>query len=85
MNAFAVDWDVDTENELAAIYLAASDPAAVTRAQARADRLLAGDPIGNGRWLSEGLYHLVVFPLVVYYSLDAGRRHVQVTWVRYAP
>lgn len=57
----------------------------ITRAQARADRLLAGDPIGNGRWLSEGLYQLVVFPLVVNYSVDAGRRQAQVTWVRYSP
>ena len=85
MNSFTVEWDKDAENELAAIYLSASTPAAVTRAQARADRLLADDPVGNGNLLSEGLYRLLVVPLVVNYTVDEIRRHVQVTWVRYSP
>lgn len=85
MMPFTVEWDKDAEDELTRIYMQASDPMAVTRAQARADKLLAANPVGNGRLLSEGLYRIDVWPLVVNYTIDPARRHVQVTWVRYSP
>jgi hypothetical protein len=85
MMPFTVEWDKDPEDELARIYMQASDPMAVTQAQARADKLLAANPTGNGQLLSEGLYRINVRPLVVNYTLDPARRHVQVTWVRYSP
>ena len=85
MMPFTVDWDKDPEDELARIYLQASDPMAVTQAQARADKLLAANPTGNGHHLSEGLYRIDVWPLVLNYTIDPARRHVQVTWVKYSP
>lgn len=85
MMPFTVEWDTDAENELARIYMQASDPMAVTQAQARADKLLASNPVGNGQLLSEGLYRIDVWPLVVNYTIDSARRHVQVTWARYTP
>ena len=55
MNHFVVEWDSAAEDELARIWLRASDPLAVTSSQAQADRLLIRDPIRYGRHLSEGL------------------------------
>jgi hypothetical protein len=85
MMPFTVEWDTDAENELARIYMQASDPLAVTQAQARADKLLSGNPVGNGQLLSEGLYRMHEPPLIVNYTVDLARRHVEVTWVRYCP
>lgn len=82
MTSFTVEWDAPAENELAQIYLDASDPASVTRAQARVDRLLAANPAGNGELLSEGLYRIEVEPPIVNYTIDNAQHHVQVTWVR---
>lgn len=81
MNQFTVDWDADAERELADIWIGASDRKAVAQAQARIDRLLARDPIGNGRLLSEGLWQIVDPPLTVSYSIDDVAKAVQVSWV----
>jgi hypothetical protein len=85
MRPFTVDWNSDAEDELARVWMQASDPAAVNRAEVEADRLLAGDPIRNGQELSEGLYCIHVPPLIVNYTVDVARRHVEVTWVRLSP
>jgi hypothetical protein len=77
-----VDWDPVAEDELGRIWLRSLDRGAVTAAQARADRLLAGDPFAHGRHLSEGLYAVDVPPLVLTYTIDALGRSVEVTWVR---
>ncbi len=81
MNGYTVEWLAVALNELATLWLQAADRRAVTAAQNEADRLLAQDPHGNGRYLSEGLYHIAVRPLVVSYTIDPARRVVQVTWV----
>jgi hypothetical protein len=73
MNLFTVEWEPDAEDTLARIWLTAPDPDAVTRAQARADQLLARNPTGHGRHLHEGVYRLDVPPLAVVYTVD-GRR-----------
>lgn len=44
MNPFQVEWEEIAENELARIWLNASDPQAVTAAQAQADQYLSRDP-----------------------------------------
>jgi hypothetical protein len=82
MNQFGVEWDPAAEDELARLWLQSSDPAAITAAQAQADRLLSQDPIKYGRHLSEGLYCIEVPPLVLTYTIDQANRLVEVTWVR---
>jgi hypothetical protein len=82
VTGWQVEWDPGAEDELARIWLRASDRAAVTSAQAHADRLLTQDPVTHGRHLSEGLYALDVPPLVLTYTLDSSTRAVEVTWVR---
>ena len=81
MTPFTVDWDEEAEDELARNWMEADEPNEVVAAQNLADQLLSHDPVGAGRPLSEGLYLLLVPPLVVFYTIDTARRHVQVTWV----
>jgi hypothetical protein len=81
MTPFTVEWEPGAEDELAGIWLQASDPAAVTRAQAQADQLLAQDPLGNGRHMSEGLHRIDVPPLVLTYTVNAKQRKVTVNGV----
>jgi hypothetical protein len=85
MNPFRVEWEPAAEDELARIWLRASDPLSVTAAQAQADQLLSRDPVKYGRHLSEGLYCLDVPPLVLTYTIDPTKRLVEVTWVRSSP
>lgn len=85
MNPFTVDWEPEAENQLANLWLTASDPKAVTQAQAVADRLLAQNPLGCGTERAEGLYHLRVLPLDVFYTVDPVRRTVQVEGVALSP
>jgi hypothetical protein len=82
---YSVDWDAAAEIELARIWSQAPDPAAVTAAQARIDRLLPRDPQGNDWYLAEELWQINVSPLAVSYTIDDTRRHVQVSWVRFVP
>jgi hypothetical protein len=82
---YTVDWDPDAEIELARIWLQAPDPGAVTRAQAEIDRLLGRNPDGHGQHLAEGLWRIDVSPLAATYTIDAVRRQVQVTGVRFVP
>lgn len=84
MSPFLVEWETAAEDELARIWLRSSDPQAITAAQAKADQLLARDPVKYGRHLSEGLYGLDTPPLVLIYTIDSTNRSVQVTWVRTA-
>jgi hypothetical protein len=81
MNPFQVIWDPGCDDQLAQIWLQSHDPQAVTAAAARADQLLARDPIGNGQHRSEGLYRLDVPPLVLMYNVDSTRRVVEVNGV----
>jgi hypothetical protein len=76
---FTVGWDTGAEDALATIWIAGPDFLAITRASATADQLLALDPLGLGEYLSEGLWWLRVPPLVVHYTVDLARRHVEVT------
>ena len=85
MNPYTVDWNQDALSDLADIWLQASDRRAVTDAQARADQLLADDPLGQGRHQAEGLYRLLVSPLVIFYSVDMARQSVEVSRVWYRP
>ena len=82
MSPFAVIWPREHENELARLWVNASNKAAVAAAANRIDHLLARDPYAYGEDLSEGLYRIVELPLGVYYSIDSIGRAVQVEAVR---
>jgi hypothetical protein len=82
MTPYTVDWQPAAEDALTEIWIDASDRAAVTAAQARADRLLARDPANHGRHVAEGLYQIDSPPLAISYTIDEDRRLVEVTWVR---
>lgn len=76
---FTVGWEQDAYRELVQLWAIAPDPAAVRTARETAERLLAADPLGGGRHLAEGLWQLHVPPLVVCYTVDPSRQHVEIT------
>jgi mRNA-degrading endonuclease RelE of RelBE toxin-antitoxin system len=78
---FTVEWDAAAEDDLMDLWLAAPDRSAITTASASIDRLLSTNPHGFGQYLSEGLWRLRVSPLVIHYTIDANRQHVEVTAV----
>jgi mRNA-degrading endonuclease RelE of RelBE toxin-antitoxin system len=78
---YNVDWDASARHTLAAIWIKAANRQAVTVAQARIDRLLATDPLGNGKPLSEGLYAIDVRPLRAVFEVDDSIKSVTVVSV----
>lgn len=82
MTPSTVDWQPTAEDALTEIWINSADRAAVTTAQALADRLLARDPNGHGRHVAEGLYQIDCPPLAISYTIDTNRHLVEVTWVR---
>jgi hypothetical protein len=71
---------------LAAAYLAwfpSRQGARVTRAEHILSELLQDDPIRNGRYNSEGLYRIVVSPLLALYEVLPSARLVQVTGIHF--
>jgi hypothetical protein len=82
MNLYTVNWTDDALNELASLWLQASDPDEMTRAQATIDTLLARAPLHHGEAVREGLRRLIVPPLRVLYTVDTSARHVEVASVK---
>ena len=82
MANFTCDLRPDAEDDLADLYLSATDPTAVTAADAAGYRLLTADPYTNGTPLPEGLWRLIVAPLAFFYAIDETARHVSVTNIR---
>jgi hypothetical protein len=78
---YAVDWTDDALSALAAAWMLSPNRPAVTAADAQLDRLLAADPHGNGRPLSEGLYVIDVPPLRVGFEIDDDQALVTVVSV----
>jgi hypothetical protein len=79
-NLWEVEWDDEPAQDLASAWMNSDDRDSITKAQAKADQLLARDPIKNGRYLSEGLYRIEIPPVVLGYAIDAGAHRVNVTW-----
>lgn len=77
--SFRVRWEPDTYIELAYIWAAATDPAAIRAAANEIEHALAADPELKGRHLAEGLWKLVRPLLVVHYTIDPDRREVWIT------
>jgi hypothetical protein len=85
MSLFRVEWEEEGENELANIWTVAPDRAAVSRAALEADRILERDPVAIGTELSEGLYRIVIEPLIIHYEIDNQQKLVKVTRVARLP
>lgn len=75
---YTVDWTDEALDELAEIWMDASDPDAVTRAQSVLDYGLARHPDRCGVELSEGLRVWQVDPLRIYFEIDTQVRKVSV-------
>jgi hypothetical protein len=82
MNEFAVTWNPIAENQLADLWVDASNRSAVTKAQAAIDRFLAADPLLYGKHLSEGLFTIQVAPLKAFFIVDQQKKLVEVERVR---
>ena len=76
---FTVGWGQDAYRELTQLWATAPDPPAVRAAREAAERVLGADPFGAGRHVAEGLWQLTVPPLLVCYTIDKGRQHVEIT------
>ena len=83
MNSFGYEWSEPAEDRLTAIWLAAQDRDAVTRADYQAETRLKQNPRGAGRELSEGLWQIIVPPLKIFYEIDDAKRVVTVTHVEF--
>jgi hypothetical protein len=81
MTAWHVDWTAETKGQLASAWLIAPNRKAVTVAADHIDQLLAADPRDPGQEVAEGLWKLIVPPLVAYYEIDDASRTVKVTGV----
>jgi hypothetical protein len=81
MNPYEVVYYPEAEDDLALLWLRATDRSAVTLASELADRLLAADPYQAGTPLAEGLWAITVPPLRFYFEIDEAARRVEVARV----
>lgn len=79
--SYTVNWEAPALSTLAAIWIRAANRRVVTAAQARIDRLLAADPLGNGIPVSEGLYAIEVRPLRALFEIIDSAKSVKVVSV----
>jgi hypothetical protein len=66
--SYAVEWSRDAINQLAELWLSATDREAITRAQAEIDAALSSRPHGGAVHVSEGLYRLRAKPIQVMFE-----------------
>lgn len=78
---FTVTWLPDTENELAAIWMASTDRNAVTKAAAEIDRLLSENGPNEGESRPANTRVTFVRPLAVLFRVDSISRTVTVARV----
>ena len=72
----------DADEDLAAVWMSADDPAAVTNAMNEAERLLARHPLSCSVSLAEGLRRVKVEPILVYFRVDLPRYFVEISNIR---
>ncbi len=58
--SYAVEWTPDAENDLAALWTAATDPTAITAASAWLDTRLAADPLHFGQPWASSVHRIAV-------------------------
>lgn len=78
---YSVIWLPNAEQELAALWLNASDRGAITRAAATLDQLLARDPANEGESRPNGRRILFAAPLALIYRIHFDQRQVDVLHV----
>jgi len=84
VNPYAVSWCQKALDQLAEIWVNASDRARVNDAVEAIDAALATDPFSSGTLdLAEGLRVVTIGPLRVIYSVDDNARAVDVATVRF--
>ncbi len=76
MNPWTVQATSEAEEELADIWLQATDRNAVAAAQFTIEHRLARDPIDEGAEVAEGLWKIVAEPLTAYYELNPAQREL---------
>jgi hypothetical protein len=79
---YTVVWMPAAQQQLAALWLAARNQTAVTRASDRIDRLLVVDPETEGDVRFDSVYSLIVWPLGVEFEIQPDDRlvHVLSVW-----
>jgi plasmid stabilization system protein ParE len=77
---FTVTWHPSAEQELAEIWIAATDRQAITQAAHVIDQLLASDPLAQGEEFY-GDRILVALPLAVTFAVNEQDRTVQILQV----
>jgi plasmid stabilization system protein ParE len=82
---WAVIWQPTAEDQLAELWMAADDRAALADAADAIDALLRRDPLAQGESRHDNLRIFLHGPLVVDYEVDASRRLVRVLRVRRNP
>jgi len=83
--SFHVTWDNEARKDRAYLWATAPDPAAVRAATDAAAAALGRDPYQGTTHLSEGLWRLIVPPVMVYFEIDHAGRQVTITDVLPAP
>jgi hypothetical protein len=78
---FTVTWHPDADDQIAAIWTAASDRAAVTDAARRTDLVLGHNPLGVGESRGGNIRLLFERPLAILYRVDDATRTVHVVSV----
>ncbi len=73
---FTVTWRPSAEQQLAQLWLSATDRNDVTAAANEIDRTPQCDPLGEGESRAGVTRILMRHPLAVYYDVDADRREV---------
>lgn len=84
MSRFTVVWSEDALQELARIWMHASDRQSVARSADFIDQTLSTDPATKGKDVSEGLRGLRCLPLAVLYIVHDEDRLARVVSVKLA-
>lgn len=85
MSRFGLYWQPSAIDDLADVWIDASDRVAVNLAVDFIEAQLAEYPAGWGTELSEGLYEISIRPLRILFTLDADQRMVKVLRARRWP
>ena len=76
---YDVEFSIDAAAELLRISEVIGSAVKVLKAAEMIRRELEGDPSGNGRFLSEGLYYIDEEPLRAFFIIDVESMVVEVT------
>jgi hypothetical protein len=76
-------WTPQAEADLAAVWLSAPNPQAVTNAAHQVEQFLMADPFGRAVYVAEGLWRLNVRPLVVFFETEPSRTVIRINQVSF--